>query len=446
MKHPTKHTKINKGLLLTLIALFLTLAILSGTRDETGRDGAAAATPELQENPVQAYLTTQTTPNFLFTCPDGRIGLHIVHTRFLVSQAKSNLLFQASRLQLLHTFLIPCLRSQTNKKFILYVSYDPELKFSVVTAMHAALNLTGAYVIASPERDTSMMLTYSQIAEKLGNIDRRVNNIDLFITSRLDLDDITHVGSVEAIQNFACSGKKAAAEGAVTNNEAGAMSSSKMQGMTDDIPPVRVAYIQGGQLWFPSKKGNRPYGDVGKCKTIFFRSKNNDCLNISIYFKIYLFPGIWKTWREGVYDDIYKFLAIMQSMILSGQEFIRKCQELNVYSYPHYRPELLANISTPGCPKFEFKPDIKRSNRYMLLWDPPPGHIGNLYVRTTSSWTHKKIDLHFKLEAANISALQISFGISPAELSGANLLFVGFAEQRNAAAKLLINNSDVPIE
>lgn len=157
------------------------------------------------------------------------------------------------------------------------------------------------------------------------------------------------------------------------------------------------------------------------------------------------YSGIWKTWKEGIFDDIYKFLAIMQSMIMSGQDFIKQCEGLDVYGYPHYRPETLSNISIPGCPSFNFKPDIKRTNKYMLLWDPPAGELGNFYVRTTSSWTHEKIDLYYRLESANSTTLQRSFGIFPADLAGVNLLFSGF-EGKMAASHLLLNNSNVPIE
>jgi len=79
----------------------------------------------------------------------------------------------------------------------------------------------------------------------------------------------------------------------------------------------------------------------------------------------------------------------------------------------------------------------------MLLWDPPIGELGNLYVRTATSWSHEQIDLHFRVESTSVSVLERSFHIVPAELAAANLLFAGF-EKRTAA--LLLNNSDIPIE
>ena len=135
----------------------------------------------------------------------------------------------------------------------------------------------------------------------------------------------------------------------------------------------------------------------------------------------------------------------MQSMIITGHDRIFNCQGLNVYGYPHYRPEALANMSGTilGCPKFDFKPDIKKTNKYMLLWDPPVGELGNLYVRTASSWSHDQIDLHYHVESTNVTVLERSFGLVRAELAAVNLLFTGF-EQRIAA--LLLNNSEIPIE
>ena len=239
-----------------------------------------------------------------------------------------------------------------------------------------------------------MERNFTNIVHLLTPVDFRVEDADMYITSRLDIDDTVHVQSVAAVQKFACSGTGADA-------------------------PVRVAYIQQGQLWFPSLSPLHPYGQV----------------------------GIWKTWKERVYDDIYKFLAIMQSMILSGQDFIKTCEGLTVYSYPHYRPENLTHVTLAQggirCPPFEFKPDVKKSNKFMLMWSPPEGEVGNLYVRTMSSWTHEKIDLHYRLEPANASVLQRSFGVAPAELAAINLMFSGFEDN---GTLLLLNNSIIPIE
>jgi hypothetical protein len=412
MKHSKQQPRSRVGYVLAANAILVTLWL--ALRPGPTTSPTAAVTVTVEPSPLKTTAAVErlcAKPDILFTCPDGRRGLHIVHTRFLVSQAKANLLFQSTRLQLLNTFFIPSLRAQTSNKFVLYASYDPGLSKNIVSAMESALKLTDVQVLINPERHTAMALNYSAIATKLKEYDPKIDTVEIYITSRLDIDDTTHVGSVEAIQKFACSGR----EKVVEDDDGGGEKPAAV--VFQEPPPVRVAYIQGGQLWFPSKKSSRPYGEV----------------------------GIWKTWKERVYDDIYKFLAIMQSMIITGQDHILNCQGLTVYGYPHYRPEALANMSgtIPGCPKFEFKPDIKRTNKYMLLWDPPTSELGNLYVRTASSWSHDQIDLHYHIESTNVSVLERSFGIVPAELAAANLLFAGF-EQRTAA--LLLNNSDIPIE
>jgi hypothetical protein len=415
MKHPKQQPKSRIRYLIALNVILVTLWVTLRPGRTTSPTTATAATATISSATRAIPERLCAKPDILFTCPDGRRGLHIVHTRFLVSQAKANLLFQSTRLQLLNTFFIPSLRAQNSKKFVLYASYDPDLSKNVVSTMEAALKLTEVHVLINPERHTSMALNYSQIATRLKEYEAKVDQIDIYITSRLDIDDTTHVGSVEAIQKFACSGREptivSSKDGEARGND------DEKPIVYREPPPIRVAYIQGGQLWFPSKKSSRPYGEV----------------------------GIWKTWKERVYDDIYKFLAIMQSMIITDRNFILNCQSLTVYGYPHYRPEALANISGTvlGCPTFEFKPDIKRTNKYMLLWDPPAGDLGNLYVRTASSWSHDQIDLHYSLESTNVTVLERSFGIVPAELAAANLLFSGF-EQRTAS--LLLNNSDIPIE
>lgn len=109
-------------------------------------------------------------------------------------------------------------------------------------------------------------------------------------------------------------------------------------------------------------------------------------------------------------------------MILQGKA-LKDCHGLDVYSYPHYRPQFLPNVTLPGCPTAEFKPDLKRSNKYMLLWNPPEGEIGYLYVRTASSWSHEQIDFYYRRQDPNVTALQRSFLVTGASLSTANLLY-----------------------
>jgi Putative rhamnosyl transferase len=265
MKHPKQQPRSRVGYLIALNVILITLWINLRPGHGTSPTTATATTATVASSST-ATTTTATKacakPDILFTCPDGRRGLHIVHTRFLVSQAKANLLFQSTRLQLMHTFLLPSLRFQSSKKFVLYASYDPDLSENVVSAMESALKLTEVHVLINPERHTAMALNFSEIALKLKEFESKVDKVDIYITSRLDIDDTTHVGSVEAIQKFACSGREEKNLGGKDNGDG--EGSVNIETVVQEPPPIRVAYIQGGQLWFPSKKPSRPYGEVGK--------------------------------------------------------------------------------------------------------------------------------------------------------------------------------------
>jgi len=331
-------------------------------------------------------------PSIIFTCPDGRFGLHIVHTRFLIGQSSATSLFIASRLALLRTFLVPSLNAQTSQNFAFYASYDPKLGNAALQAFTDTINgLHAAYVVALkqglPEDGNWGALNFSSIATKLQHIDPRVKDIDLFITSRIDADDAAHYDAISSIQEYACSG--GANADAASGQE-----------------KVRVAYLQKGELWFPS--GKDEYGTA----------------------------GVWKT-GKGI-DDLYRVLAIMQSMILSGKKFINACSgKLNVYGMRHYQPEDLETIKIDKC-TFRFS-----GRKNVLYWNPPEGHIGNLYVRTASSWTRDKKDLKYGKRPASIKNLETSFGITPAALAATNLLFAGFQKE---APELVAAEGSMEIE
>ena len=331
-------------------------------------------------------------PSIIFTCPDGRSGLHIVHTRFLIGQASATPLFVASRLALLRTFLVPSLNAQTSQNFVFYASYDPKLGDAASQAFTDTLEgLHAAHVIALkqgvPDDGSWGALNFSSVATKLRAIDPRVQDVDLFITSRIDADDAAHFDAISSIQQYACSGGVNA--DTATGRDA-----------------VRIAYLQKGQLWFPS--GKDEYGTA----------------------------GIWKTDKDV--DDLYRVLAIMQSMVLSGRKFVGRCSgKLNVYGMRHYQPEDLEKVKIEGC-KFRFS-----ARKNVLYWNPPEGDLGNLYVRTLSSWTRDKGDLRYHQRATHIEDLERSFGVSPAALAATNLLFAGFQKE---APELLSAKGAVEIE
>ena len=365
--------------------------LLANSNAVLGGFGVASTLSPTSSQPQKGSL--------IFTCPDGRTGLHVVHTRYLISQAHAGLLFTASRLHLMETFMVPSLSSQTSKDYVIYASYDPKLGKAALQAFNDTLNLVPVHSVLSPETSTNeMALGFNELADKLAKVDPRVRSVDLFVTSRLDVDDAAHVGAVEAIQEYACSPPLSSSTSTDASNNKNTVTSQNM-----GVCNVRVMYILNGTLWFPNRD---PLGALRVPRPDF---------------------------------KIYKNLAVMQSMILSGSDFISKCK-MDVYSYPHYKPQALEELKFPNCPDFSFNVD-----KDVERWAPPSGEYGWLYSKTTSSWTagqldHKKSSLIANMDA---NALEKSFAVSKGQLAVANLMFAGFARE---AAGLLEGNSDLQLE
>ena len=232
-------------------------------------------------------------PSIVFTCPDGRTGLHLVHSRFFVGQASATPLFIASRLSLLRTFLIPSLNLQSTKTFIFIASYDPNLRSSAIHAFKTAiLTINAAHIIASEQtipKDGGnpggnwANLNFTDAIEHLSIMEPRVKDVDIFITSRIDSDDATHYDAIAAFQNYSCGGTSSRS----TSSGSSSGSRRSIKGRKSGCPPVKLAYPQNGQLWFPSPKED--YGTA----------------------------GIWKTGKD--IDDLYRVMAIMQTLILTGK-------------------------------------------------------------------------------------------------------------------------------
>ena len=350
-----------------------------------GRDHGGDATANTYSN-RQKKLT--------FTCSDGRTGIHIVHTRFLVGQPHATPLFVASRLQLMRTFLIPSLNAQSTKQWVYYASYDPGLGSSAARGFEDALSsVQAAYTIAHKEPMPAggdwSHLNFSAVTDTLAAVDPGIRDVDFFITSRIDNDDATHFDTVASFQRYACS------------------AAPYKRGSTTSSTPVRLAYPQGGQLWFPSAREH--YGAA----------------------------GAWKTSGKGV-DDLYRVMSIMPTMVLTGKDFVRQCSgKLNCYSMRHYQPEDLETLNIEGC-KYRFS-----ARKNILYWDPPEGDISYLYVRTPSSWTKDKEDLKYRTVALDIVAMERSFQLSPASMAATNLLFAGFQKE---APDLLNGKGSTDIE
>ena len=155
-----------------------------------------------------------------FTCPDGRIGLHIIHIPLLLDQtlkkgAKG--VFIAGRMLMFRDFTLASLSRQTAQGFIVYVSYDPSQEDVFITAAEDALkaklhNGAGYLYIADNPRyfknKPDKMLAYPRVTNFLierGVVSRKdAHAVTLYVTSKMDSDDAVHVDTVKIIQQEAC--------------------------------------------------------------------------------------------------------------------------------------------------------------------------------------------------------------------------------------------------
>jgi Putative rhamnosyl transferase len=320
-----------------------------------------------------------------FTCPDGRKGLHIVHTRFLLGQAKSvNSTFIASRLLLLTTFFAPSLNAQSSKSFIVVASVDNRLPPAAIQGLRSELQKLKMPVLIHQEgwkaigrQSHENMLSRSAMLQLLheGGILPNRSNFDFYITSRMDADDAAHVEGIASVQRLACASPD------------------------DKNYRLSVAYLRAGLLWEPSLNSGAVHGAVAR-------------------------P-----------DPEPRYLAILQSMITGkGME---QCT-MNVYSHQHMQPYTLSNQSMPNSPPN--CPFVFRCSRNIHIWEPPKGQYGSLYVRTATSSTQDKNKT--ALEAwrpANLKILKESFGLDESSLVLTNMFLSGL--QSEAINLLVAKNS-----
>ena len=368
-------------------------------------NGDPSSSSHHNDNDDGTTTTTTTKPSrgsVVFTCPNsGKIGLHVVHARFLISQADAGLLFTASRLHLMETFMVPSLAGQSSLDYVFYASYDPKLSKNALQAFIDTVELIPVHAVLNPEGTTTeMALGFEELVKKLAPVDPRVKDAEIFAISRLDVDDAAHVESIAAVQEYACEGG-----GSDGNDSRQGKESEEEKEKEPTLRNVRLMYVVNGTLWWPSKD---PFGTMRLPRPDF---------------------------------KIFKNLAVMQTMILSGKEFLHSCR-MDVYSYPHYKPEALQGTKIEqGCPGgFEFNPKTD-----VFRWGPPVGEFGWLYSKTLSSWTATIFD-HRKSSLAtdfDVEAVQRSFNIDKATLATANLLFAGFAKEEPG---LLQDNSELKIE
>lgn len=318
----------------------------------------------------------------LFTCPDGRTGLHVIHTRFLLGQQKANTTFIASRLMLLSTFFTPSLNAQTTPTFLVVASYDSRLPSSAVEGLRSELNKLKVPVLLHGETfqtlgrsNNEVILSHANLVPHLlsaGLLPPDHPPLDVYITSRMDADDAVHVDSIASVQKIACASP-------VHKNFA-----------------LQVAYMRAGLLWEPSSHPQSPHGSVAR-------------------------P-----------DPEPKYLAILQSMLVSGAAMAR-CP-LDVYSHQHMQPYLLVNMTSPDCP-FVF-----RCARNIHIIEPPREEWGSLYVRTTTSSTATKNKTGEEAwKPASVELLKTSFGLEASSVLLTNMMFSGLEEE--AGEVLMSKNS-----
>jgi hypothetical protein len=175
-----------------------------------------------------------------FTCPDGRIGLHVIHMPLLLGQTMEKGaagVFMAGRMIMFRDFSLPSLARQTNQNFVAYVSYDPDQDSAFTKAAHEALKTqlhsnnnikdkdssgnspapaaaaaaafvyipdNPRYFINKPDK----MLAFPRVANVLSEnqiVSRKdVKSVSLYITSKMDSDDAVHSDAVRLIQQEAC--------------------------------------------------------------------------------------------------------------------------------------------------------------------------------------------------------------------------------------------------
>jgi len=332
---------------------------------------------ELQ-NLGSSVLTKGLAPSLdhpLFTCPDGRKGLHVVHTRFLLGQSKhANSTFIASRLMLLSTFFAPSLNAQTSKSFIVVASVDKGLPPGAIQGLKIELQKLNMPVIIHEEgwkaigrQSHEAMLSRKPMMKLLeeGGILQKSSKFVFYITSRMDADDAAHVEGIASVQRLACASPE-----------------DKNYGLS-------VAYLRAGLLWEPSLVPGSLYGVVAR-------------------------P-----------EPEPRYLAILQSMITGkGME---KCG-MNVYSHQHMQPYLLSNQSMPNSPPN--CPFIFRCSRNIHVWEPPKGQYGTLYVRTATSSTQQKVKAPKNAwTPATLEMLKESFGLEESSLLLTNMVFSGLQSE-----------------
>ena len=321
-----------------------------------------------------------------FKCPDGRRGLHVVHVRLLLglTLAKGvNGTYLATRELFFRDFTLPSLARQTSQGFVLYVSTDINQDSSHIQSIKDMLSdhvIHGAKWLFLPERGwlsrTDSMLAHSRMVDVLSAhglaLRRDLENVDIYLTTRIDADDAGHVTILEQSQAEACS----------------FISSAKHN-------KILIMYPNPKLFWLPSSQS--PYGllaDINSNTT----EKEMELQKFGLSVK-----------------PLLQSMAVDKSLLQCGIK-------INCYSHRHYRPweiELQNNLSCP----------FTYSNEYNWIDVAPAyGNTAALYARSVgTSYFHRDSDSGYNFLPFDIDITK-SMGIKPSELSTLNLLMSHLAE------------------
>jgi hypothetical protein len=319
----------------------------------------------------------------LFTCPDGRKGLHVVHTRLMLNMitargAKGT--FRAGRMLLFRDFSLASLARQSVQNFVYYVSYDFSQDFPFLESCLDILKyrmIHGASFLYLPEKGFSytlkahLMLDFTRVQGLLLEHDlateEELSEVQLYITTRLDSDDAGNIDSVRLTQKQACS-------------SVGPKHKDR----------ILLTYIEPKLFWLPDAK--QPFGQLATIPKEGVSEAEN-----------------WRNIRAMRYRPVMQSLTIDKTLL--------KCTTpINCYSHQHFQPSyIIFARNDSDCP-FEFE---WQRNYYLIK--PENDAIGGLYSRSPSSWyaAVNNRGYHF----LNFSNKALSdCGVVPSELASTNLM------------------------
>jgi hypothetical protein len=333
----------------------------------------------------------------LFTCPDGRKGLHIVHIRLLLGQTEARGAlgtFRSARLLLFRDFSLPGLARQTIQNFLLYVSYDLRQDFPFLEASYDILKLRmshGASYLYMPEkawsytRKAHFQLAYPRVRDLILENGlasaEELDSVEMYVTSRVDNDDAVHTDTVGLTQQEACS-------------HLGSKESDRLF----------ISYVEPKLFWLPDAR--HALGQLA-----------------------YVLSDGVSPEEVRHQEHILKFKPILQS--LGVDKTLMNCYiPLNCYTHQHFEPAFINYArNTTDCPwTWELAHNLK-------ILRPKDGAVGALYSRTPGSWYNTINDRGYQYLDMDVEALT-GCGIKLGELASTNLLLGMLYKEAPKAAAL----------